>query len=388
MQDMLAVYQQMSQEDTQDIIRVACNNTTSVIANKLSEDENRQHTVQVFCDAALDRSWRVRLTIVKNFDQLCAAFGPAITADCLFEPFIRLLKDSEQEVRKKAVTVIEACMSKDLFTREQLQQHILPHFQSLGLDSSQPVRAALAMVLGPVAKHLGKDVTQRELLSLISDLMKDEFHDVRLNIVSHAGLICEVLSMDIVMDTLLPVIQNLITDNHWRIRQSVVEQVPKLAKLFGVDLFQSKLEALFLSSSRDSVHSVRQAAVQHMEEICAAFGAAWTIEHLLPKLVEQYSPTGGYANRVTTLGMLPRVSNVMTPDQIVQFIVPWLVKATKDAVPNVRFCACRTIMWMMEHHSLGTTSINTTIKPALLELESDPDIDVQYFAQRALTLCH
>merc|ERR1712007_1350 len=171
---------------------------------------------------------------------------------------------------------------------------------------------------------------------------------------SHAGLICEVLSVDGLVHS----------------------------------MFQSKLEALFLSSLRDSVHSVRQAAIVHLKEIAETFGAQWTVEHLLPKIVEQYSQSAGYANRVTTLHVLPQVSNVMTADQIVQFIVPLLIKATKDNVPNVRFCPCRTIMWMMENHNLGSVSINTVIKPTLQELEKDSDIDVQYYAQRALAHCH
>jgi len=386
--DLIGVYKQLSQEDTQDTIRVACVHATLVIAKMLNADENRQHTVAVIKDAAEDRSWRVRLTVAKNFDQLCQAFGPELTAQKLMQPFIQLMKDNEQEVRKEAVRVIEACLNlPEPLTSEQLQQHILPQFQALGLDPAQSVRAALAQVLGPVAKALGRDVTQRQLLSLISDLMKDEFHDVRLNIVSHAGLICEVLSVDGLVHSLLHTVQNLIMDNHWRIRQSVVEQVPKLSKLFGMEMFQSKLETIFLSSLRDSVHSVGQAAIQHLKEIADTFGSQWTVEHLLPKLVEQYSGSVGYANRVTTLHVLPQVSGVMTPDQLVQYIVPLLIKATKDTVPNVRFCACRTIMWMMEHHSLGSQTITTTIKPCLLELEHDPDIDVQYYAQRALLLC-
>lgn len=386
--DLIGVYKQLSQEDTQDTIRVACVHATLVIAKMLNADENRQHTVTVIKEAAEDRSWRVRLTVAKNFDQLCQAFGPELTAQKLMQPFIQLMKDNEQEVRKEAVRVIEACLNlPEPLTSEQLQQHILPQFQQLGLDSAQSVRAALAQVLGPVAKALGRDVTQRQLLSLISDLMKDEFHDVRLNIVSHAGLICEVLSVDGLVHSLLHTVQNLIMDNHWRIRQSVVEQVPKLSRLFGMEMFQSKLESIFLSSLRDSVHSVRQAAIQHLKDIAETFGSQWTVEHLLPKLVEQYSGSVGYANRVTTLHVLPQVSFVMTPEQLVQYIVPLLVKATKDSVPNVRFCACRTIMWMMEHHSLGTQNINTIIKPCLSELEHDPDIDVQYYAQRALLLC-
>jgi len=314
--------------------------------------------------------------------------GPDLTGQKMMPCLISLMKDNEQEVRKEAVKVIEPCINlPSHFTAEQLQQHILPQFQALGVDSASSVRAALAQVLGPVAKALGKEITQRQLISLITELMKDEFHDVRLNIVSHAGLVCEVIGTEGLVQSLLHTVQNLIMDNHWRIRESVVEQVPKLSRLFGMELFHNKLEAIFLSSLRDSVHSVRQAATHHLAEIAKIFGPTWTEEHLLPKLLEQYSASSGYANRVTTLHVLPQVSIVMTPEQLNQYIVPLLVKATKDSVPNVRFCACRTITWMIERHNLGSQTLSTMIKPALLELEHDSDIDVQYYSQRALLLC-
>jgi len=383
--EMIPVYKQLSQEDTQDTIRMACIHTTIVLAKTFNAEENKQHTISVIKEAADDRSWRVRLTIAKHFAELCSAFGPEITASHLLQPLVQLMKDSEQEVRKEAVRVIEPCLklSPPALTNEQLQTHILPQFQSLGLDSSQPVRAALAQVIGPVAKTLGRDATQRTMLSLISDLMKDEFHDVRLNIVSHAGLICEVLSVDGLAHSLLHTIQSLIMDNHWRIRQSVVVQVPKLAKLFGCEMFQSKLEALFLSSFCDSVHSVRKTAIAHTKDIAETFGAQWSVDHLLPKLVEQYSQSAGYANRVTTIQVLPQISHVMSSEQIVQFILPLLIKGTKDSVPNVRFIACQTIAWMCENHNLKAQA-TAIIKPALMELEHDSDTDVQYYTQRAL----
>jgi len=387
--DLVGVYKTLSQEDTQDTIRVACVHTTIVLAKEFDQEENRTHTLSVIREACEDRSWRVRLTIAKNFDQFCAAYGPDLTQACLMSCFVGLMKDGEQEVRKEALRAIEPCLAvQGCFTTDQLQQFILPQFQTLGVDPAQPVRAALAQVLGPMAKVLGRDATQRQLLNLISDLMKDEFHDVRLNIVSHAGLICEVLSVDGLVHSLLHMIQNLIMDNHWRIRQSVVEQVPKLARLFGVEMFQNKLEALFLTSLRDSVHSVRQAAIHHLKEIADHFGATWTVDHLLPKLVEQYSQSVGYANRVTTIHVIPQVAGVMSNDHITQFIVPLLLKACKDGVPNVRFCACQVIFWMTSNQKLAQATLNTSIKPALLELEHDSDIDVQYFAQRALAKCN
>jgi len=222
--------------------------------------------------------------------------------------------------------------------------------------------------------------------------MKDEFHDVRLNIVAHAGLLCEVLGVDGLINHLLHTIQSLIMDNHWRIRQSVVEQVPKLAKLFGVDLFQSKLEALFLSSLRDSVHSVRQEAIKHLEFISTTFGNQWTVEHLMPKITEQYSQSVGYANRVTTIEVLPKVAKEMTPEQIENLIVPLLEKATKDSVPNVRFSACRKIVDLWKEHKdkpdfIKKPEVMKKLRDGLERLrgeQGEPDSDVIYYANDAL----
>lgn len=382
--DIVVVYKQLSQEDTQDTIRAACVLSTLVLAKAFSVEENKLHTVEVIKQAMTDRSWRVRLTVAKLFPELATSFGSEILSQHLLQPFLKLMQDNEQEVRKEAVRVIETCLLPGSpLTQDMLQTQVLPLFPSLGLDSAQPVRAALAQVVGPVAKTLGRDVTQRHLLSLVADLMKDEFHDVRLNMVSHAGLIFEVLSADGLVHSLLHTIQNLIMDNHWRIRQSVVEQVPKLARLFGVEMFQGKLEALFLSSLRDSVHAVRQAAITHLREIADTFGPQWTVEHLLPKLIEQYSSSSGYASRATTLHVLPQVARVMTSEQIVQSILPLLVKAMKDSVPNVRICACRDLLTIMDSFNLGTT----VIRPALNELIQDSDTDVQYYATQALEKC-
>jgi len=386
--DMIPFYKTLSQEDAQDIIRVSCMHTTVVIAGMLSAEENKVHTIPVVKDAIEDRSWRVRLTVSKIFDQLVTAYGPELSTQVLLPCFVTLFKDNEQEVRKEAVKTIETLLKfPNVLTSTIMQQYIFPAFPSLCADPAQTVRSALAQIIGAIAKVSGKDLTQRHLLSLIQDLIKDEFHDVRLNIVSHTGLICEVLGVEGLVHSLLYTIQSLIMDNHWRIRQSVVEQVPRLAELFGVEMFQTKLEALFISSLRDSVHSVREAAIIHLKAISTTFGPVWTVEHLLPKIVEQYSHGVGYASRVTTLHVLPQVSGVMTPEQVVQYIIPLLVKATKDNVPNVRFCACRTIAWMLENHNINAENINTVIKPALEDLDKDSDIDVQYFAMRALTHC-
>jgi serine/threonine-protein phosphatase 2A regulatory subunit A len=112
MTDLMPVYRQLSQEDTQDTIRVACVYSTLVMAKMFNVVENQECTVNVIRDAVEDRSWRVRLTVAKSFDQLCQAFGPEIVDGCLVKWLCLLLKDHEQEVRRRgsSIRISEACL--------------------------------------------------------------------------------------------------------------------------------------------------------------------------------------------------------------------------------------------------------------------------------------
>jgi serine/threonine-protein phosphatase 2A regulatory subunit A len=412
----LEAYKNLSKEETQDSIRVNIVNTTIEMARKIKEGDptngksvNMEHTVPVIQDCSADRSWRVRLTVAKNFDKILMNFGHELTVDPLIPLFHNLLRDSEQEVRKEAVKMIEPCLKITWDGNHQfdklengsiLQDIVTKHMGSDGAlltDSAQPVRAALAQVMGPVAEKAGKDMTSRKLLPAISELMKDEFHDVRLNIVSHAGTFCDVLGVESFMHSCLHTIQTLIMDNHWRIRRSVVEQVPKLAVKFGVDMYQQKLEALFISSLRDSVFSVRKEALTQLKQIADTFGQQWTAEHLLSKIMDLYggvqgqNPATGYASRVTTLQAMPKVWDSLRADQSASSaVISLLVKALKDSVPNVRFCACKVVIELLTD-TKDKAELVKKLKPALLELGDGPspdsDSDVQYFAQQGLKLC-
>jgi len=410
----LEAYRSLAREETQDTIKVNVVNTIIEMARKLKEsdphggqDKNKEHTVPVIQELSKDRSWRVRLTVAKNFDKLIQNFGPEITVEiALVERLYDLLKDPEQEVRKEAVKIIEACLLIEWNEPQKVQfcnlgnilQDIVKLRGSEGAlltDGAQPVRAALAQVMGPVAEKAGKDTTHRKLLPAITELMQDEFHGVRLNIVSHAGTLCNVLGVDQFVHSCLNTIQTLILDNHWRIRRSVVEQVPKLAAKFEVDMYQQKLEALFISSLRDSVFSVRKEALLQLKSIADRFGKQWVADHLLTKILELYAGNNnGYANRVTTLQALPRVwNNIADNPSSVKSATDLLCKALTDTVPNVRFSACSTIAELLVQLSEKASDAPNKaafvkkIKATLTELVTDSDSDVQYFAQQALNRC-
>lgn len=71
-----------------------------------------------------------------------------------------------------------------LVDREVILARILPCVKDLSTDSSQHVRAAVAMQVSGLAPLLGKDATIETLLPIFLALLKDEFSEVRLNLIS------------------------------------------------------------------------------------------------------------------------------------------------------------------------------------------------------------
>ena len=62
-----------------------------------------------------------------------------------------------------------------------------------------------------------------------------------------------------------------------------------------------------------------------------------------------------------------------------------LLKACKDPVPNVRFCSAKLLKKVIP--KVDSVTVASKIKPALAEMTTDPDKDVQYYAKQALASC-
>lgn len=75
----------------------------------------------------------------------------------------------------------------------------------------------------------------------------------------------------------------------------------------------------------------------------------------------------------------------MTKEQISSYIVPILLKYCKDPIPNVKFSVAKLIKKMVV--KMDSQTVMSKVKPALTEMASDPDKDVQYFAKVALLSC-
>lgn len=68
---LLPLYSDLIKDD-QDSVRLLSIQQTGAISARLSQAENVEHLLAVVTACAEDKSWRVRLTIAKDFFQVCA----------------------------------------------------------------------------------------------------------------------------------------------------------------------------------------------------------------------------------------------------------------------------------------------------------------------------
>eukprot|EP01120_Amphizonella_sp_Union-15-10_P011989 TRINITY_DN523_c0_g1_i4.p1 TRINITY_DN523_c0_g1~~TRINITY_DN523_c0_g1_i4.p1 ORF type:complete len:347 (+),score=60.82 TRINITY_DN523_c0_g1_i4:30-1070(+) len=134
-QDLLPMYSNLANDDQDSVRMLAVDACVAIVERLGNDDSNVQFILPTILKSISDKSWRVRFKVADNFKKICEAFGPELTKKELLAEFIKLLKDSEAEVRTAAtskVTGVSLLVGSDLTT-----QLILPCIQLLVQDASQ-----------------------------------------------------------------------------------------------------------------------------------------------------------------------------------------------------------------------------------------------------------
>lgn len=204
-----------------------------------------------------------------------------------------------------------------LIDQDLILTRLLPCVRDLSQDTSQHVRAALAIQISGLAPLLGKTATIDHLLPLFLHLLKDEFPEVRLNIISKLELVnsggdffwanqCSfnqifaVIGIELLSQSLLPAIVELAEDKQWRVRQAIIEYIPLLATQLGQIFFDEQLGNLCMGWLADHVYSIREAATINLQKLTEVFGVEWARQTIIPKVVAM-STHPSYLFRMTTV---------------------------------------------------------------------------------------
>lgn len=158
---------------------------------------------------------------------------------------------------------------------------------------------------------------------------------------------------------------------------------------------------LFLSTYVDQVHAVRMAGTRATQALSLAFGPEWCTSTLVPHLQGLFTAEGAsYLQRLTVLHALGDLllpvsaeGGVNKPgcvpgsplQTLAEEVLPMLLSALQDPVPNVRFVAAQVLKQALLVGVYTPARVQVDILPALsTAADGDRDQDVRYFAQVAV----
>ncbi|KAK2736146.1 hypothetical protein FQN57_000877 [Myotisia sp. PD_48] len=402
-EEMVPLFQFLASDD-QDSVRLLTIEVLISIAEEIPKEQQSSHGVLLSSLRSLfeDKSWRVRYMVADRFEKIAKAVHEDVVTRDLVPAFVKLLKDTEAEVRTAITGQIPGFC--DLLDRETLLNEIMTSVEDLVSDTSQHVRAALGMQISALAPLLGKEETISHLLPMFLQMLKDEFPDVRLHIISKLELVNKVIGIDLLSQSLLPAIVQLAEDKQWRVRLAIIEYIPLLASQLGVKFFDEQLNSLCLGWLGDAVFSIREAATHNLKKLTEVFGVDWANESIIPK-VTAMGQHPNYLYRMTTCFAISTLAPVINLAMIEQSILPILDRLVADDIPNIRFNVAKSYAVLIDTlrrlPEEGTISelekseqtpapsprsqgiIHRQILPNLEKLQQDDDVDVRYFATTA-----
>lgn len=357
----------------------------------------KNRVVELVLGFTTDKSWRVRYVAADELCALCEALGPEPTKRDLLPAFVKLLKDNEAEVRTAAANRVTAVAQRiiDLIPSVEGQEaglalvvsEILPVVEEMVSDASQHVRSALASNIMGLAPNLATSDAVNTLVDVVMALLKDEFPEVRLNVISRLEKVSFIMSGDKLSRELLPAVVDLAEDKNWRVRLATMQHIPLLASQLGRDFFDenAKLGDLCISWLGDCVYSVREAAIANLKAVTEVFGIGWAKDHIVPQVLGMYDRSNNYLLRVTSLHAIGVLGEVVGSETVEELFLPIITeRASRDPVPNVRFCSAKTLNLVIPYVRQDVRE--SKIRPCLLSLvdANEKDKDVNYFAQQAL----
>jgi serine/threonine-protein phosphatase 2A regulatory subunit A len=367
--------------DDQDSVRLLAIENCVAIGGKLTEEEKNTLVKPLVLVCGSDKSWRVRYMVANCFAQLVDALGKQITQNDLVPVFVKLLKDTEAEVRTAAASKVSGVCKQ--LVLETVVKDILPCVRSLSTDESAAVREALASDVMVLAPRFGREGTSEHLLDIFLQLLKDDSPEVRLNVIGKLNEAAVVFDIEQLSQHLLPALFELAEDRQWRIRQAVQGHIPQLAKQLGVNYFNERLCGMCISWLNDCVFSIREAATQNLKNITVVFGVPWAKQILLPH-INQQAKHRNYLYRTVALSLVSALADIFPETDLQQDLIPVVFILAVDPIANIRINAVKTLTHLIP--KLDKNFVQSTIIPFLNDkiLQTQKDRDVIFFANITL----
>lgn len=296
--------------------------------------------------------------------------------------FVRLLEDNEPEVRRASARNLGAFAEA---APKDLHGCIVPKLKEhLTTENDDKVKSE---VIGETVKLLPKLKKEDsvQLVACILNMVADTSSAAAKQAVfDQLPVILPALPVAELKATVLPNLIKLYADKNWRVRYGIVANVASVLALLDVVNVRDQLLPVFVTWLRDPACDIRDAA-------CRALGAAVAahvscLEPLktsadLAKLVTD----SNYQFRKVWLAAVVAVceaGGATAGTAATPTFLPKVLELCADTIPNVRFCAVRSVRALVPFIEPGRAQ--KEVLPCVTRLLKDDDPDVKFFAEETV----
>jgi hypothetical protein len=215
-------------------------------------------------------------------------------------------------------------------------------FGALARDAQRKVRKPLAAALHELARILGPDLAEAELLPAFDFFLRD-VEEVRVGVVRHVAVLLAALAPS-TRESYLPILDEALTGAgrlNWRFRHLLAAQLPLLSQIFSPAATYSVVAPFALRLLSDEVAIVREEAAAGIAPLLNRLAApdhAALQENLVGRLLK-LAGAPSYRDRLQFLrlcGYLGNASTGIAPATFrASFLAPMLA-LSRDPVRNVR----------------------------------------------------
>ncbi|AFZ81421.1 hypothetical protein BEWA_008310 [Theileria equi strain WA] len=383
------VLKNMSIENQEDL-RSHAVESCIVFAQRCTPEQNLNFNYPILKAAAQDSSWKVRDFIARIFQKIYDTLGEDEVREHLLDSHLGLLVDPNDMV--KTSTIESFSEWSGILSLEMIRLYI-PTLDLLAKNSPKEIRQSVCKALALFAMKLNKEDVKLIVAPTMIYLLNDLYMDVRLCVLQNIHLICDREDFyGIIGDKLIETVDKVIENPQWRHRLVIAEQLTSFFSHFGSSIFENNFSSVLFKLLLDSVWKVRNAVLISLEKICNECGSIWAVKYILGELLilyykpeaSVYAGNTSYSLRITMIQALVAVAKSIDAANMMTHIMPLLMKAVSDPIPNIRFVAVNAMSNLFVIYKNEDPEMFFQAKCALVKLTKDTDIDVQYYSKRAL----
>ena len=251
-------------------------------------------------------------------------------------------------------------------------------FISLSRDVQSKVRRPLAFSLHELARILGPEIAEADLVPAFDIFLKD-MDEVKFGVIRNLSLFLKALSANATRESYLPVLDELLKaslPHNWRFRKSLASQLTSLCSLFSAHATHEIVTPFALALLADPVSEVREEAINGVPALLNRLGEADAGHQMeFISALQRLGLASNYKDRLLFVRVCGAIAKECDVNLFRRHFMTEVLSLANDKVRNVRrylaiFISPYTAVLLRATPSVDSTA---SIVPERVKQESTSD---------------